>query len=445
MVKNLWKKLTNSSDGKGQVFYGLHFYPGVARYQEPGTEAFTVYLNEDTLRKMDPSFAGRPVFVLHVDSVEQDVDELRKEADGWAVESFYNPADGKHWVKFLMCSDRGLEAVQRGLRLSNCYVAKNYGPGGVWNGVAYDKEIIDGEYEHLAIVPNPRYDESVIMTPEEFKAYNDEKQAELRKLANANKANPPAKGDVPMKFDFFKRSKVENTADLEVMSVLLPKSKREVSLAKLINEADEVEMEKGKKKEGMEKAGEKMNAEPAEGVRAEKMKDAEQEGEGQKLMEAADPVKHYVDMDGKKMPVGELMDCYRDACAALHSMKQGDDSSMEDSVDERDDGKKPFDPAAQNEDEDQDLEHAHTPVPMSEDDKMGEKQALKLEKHEEGVVKDSRKKNAGSPPPQYKNAAAQALANAKAKSEFQSQGQADRMIFNSDRVSRGKKLFGSAG
>ena len=126
----------------GKIFYGMHFYPGVAEYREEGREPTRIFINENTIRRMSPSFAGRPIFVEHVEEVEQDIDELRKDADGYVIESFFNAADGKTWVKFIVTSQRGLDAIEKkGYRLSNAYVPKSYGAGGQWNGVDYEKEV----------------------------------------------------------------------------------------------------------------------------------------------------------------------------------------------------------------------------------------------------------------------------------------------------------------
>lgn len=233
------------NEAKGTVWYGMHFYPGCAEYQEPEKPAYRVLLKEPALRVMDPTFAGCPVFVQHVDEIETDINELRKEADGWVVESFFNQADGKHWAKFITCSDRAEQAIKRGMRLSNCYLPTKFISGGTWNGISYEREITDGEYEHLAIVPNPRYEESVIMTPDAFKAYNEQKLTELTKLANHNNNK---KGDWKMKLNWFKRQKVENSTELDGMCVILPKSHKEISIEKLINEADEMEMKKDEAK-----------------------------------------------------------------------------------------------------------------------------------------------------------------------------------------------------
>lgn len=222
-------------NSKGKIFYGMHFYPGVARYEEPNTEPLTVFINEDTIRKMGPTFAGRPIFVEHIEDVEPDINELRKEADGWVVESFFNQADGKHWAKFIIVSDRGFLAIQKGFRLSNAYLAQSYGNGGQWNGIDYQKEVTGGEFDHLAIVKHPRYEESIIMTPEEFKAHNNACVEGLQKFANS-------KGEKKMGLNIFKRTKVENSKDVSFDGLIieLPKSKKEILLTTLVEEYDKI-------------------------------------------------------------------------------------------------------------------------------------------------------------------------------------------------------------
>lgn len=208
----------------------MHFCPGVAEYREPDKDPYRIFLNEDTIRNMNPTFSGKPVFVRHVDEINMAT--LQNDADGWVVESFYNPTDGKTWAKFLVVSDKGHEAIRNGWRLSNAYIPKKFAGGGLWNGVQYAKEITDAEFEHLAIVHDPRYAESTILNPEQFKEYNEEKTLELKRVANN-------KGESSM-LKFFKKTKVENTLDIENTMVELPKSKKEVSLAQVINEMDAI-------------------------------------------------------------------------------------------------------------------------------------------------------------------------------------------------------------
>ena len=226
-------------NSQGKIFYGMHFYPGVAQYDPPNEESFRVFINEDTIRQMNPSFAARPVFVEHVDEVDEDVNELRNEADGWVIESFFNQADGKTWAKFIIVSDRGLAAIRRGYRLSNAYVPELRETKATWNGVDYQKVVTGGEFEHLAIVQNPRYEESVIMTPDEFKMYNEKLTGELKRLANSKEKKENSKMGLP-KLNIFRRQKLENekSVDLEGLIVELPKSKKEISLTKLVNDHD---------------------------------------------------------------------------------------------------------------------------------------------------------------------------------------------------------------
>ncbi len=313
-------------NSQGKIWYGLHFYPGVAEYRHEGKEPERVFLNENTLRKMDSTFQGRPVFVMHVDGVEQDINELRKDADGWVVESFFNESDGKHWVKFITVSDRAESAIRDGMRLSNAYYHTQTGAGGLWNGVEYSKEITNGEYEHLAIVPNPRYEESVIMTPDQFKKYNDDKRDEVKRIANSK-----SKGDSLMaKFSWFKKEKVENAGSYEALSVVLPESKKEVSIQDLISNADKMEKEKDKPK----------------------------------LVNAID----LVEVNGEPVTVQELVEAYK-------NMKDCNES--DDKKDKGEEGKK------ENEDEDDDE------AMENEDD--AEEELKKEEKKEE--KKENKKKN----------------------------------------------------
>lgn len=222
-----------------QVFYGLHMVPGLAEYREDG-DNLRILIKEETTKQMDATAAGKPFYVLHVEEV--DLDKLQVEAAGFAVESFFNKLDGMHWVKFLVVSDDGHEALRKGWKLSNAYKPKRMGPGGENHAVPYDKEVLEGEYEHFGIVPNPRYEESMVLTPEEFKAYNSKKEQELKVIANST--DEIIKGDSSMKLKFWEKKAVVNAKELDIenISVELPKSKKEKTISQLVNEMDEVEM-----------------------------------------------------------------------------------------------------------------------------------------------------------------------------------------------------------
>ena len=166
-------------------YYARHIKEGLVHYLENGKD--TLYLvKNDALKKMNKSFEGKPIYVRHVDSV--DMERLRETADGYVVKSFYNEFDGAWWAEIMVVSDAGHAAVKKGWAVSNCYSPTEYGDGGVYHDITYQKEVRNGAYEHLAIVPNPRYEEAVIMTPDDFQKYNEGKQQEINKLKNSKES-----------------------------------------------------------------------------------------------------------------------------------------------------------------------------------------------------------------------------------------------------------------
>lgn len=222
------------------IWYGLHFAEGVALYQRSQDESEMVYISDDTARSMNHSFAAKPVYIDHPESKDIDLDKLH-EIDGWVVESFYNKADGKHWVKFITVTEQAADAIKNGYKLSNAYFPTSEGgPAGEWHGVPYNRQITDAQYEHLAIVKEPKYSESIILTEEEFDKYNIQKQEEL---GNRFVNEKTKKGETSM-FEIFKREKVKDGIDIKSHSVILPKSKIEMSLERVINMADEEAIKK---------------------------------------------------------------------------------------------------------------------------------------------------------------------------------------------------------
>ena len=250
-----------------KTYYGLHFMEGVAEYSSPEDR---IFISESTAKQMDSTFQGIPVYVGHVDKVN--LEKLQEEADGYVVESFYNPKDGKHWAKFVVVSDRGHEAIANGWRLSNAYSIVKSAEGGRWHNVEYNTEVIEGRYTHLAIVQVPRYDESIILTPEQFKEYNEKKENELKQLTNSIEK----KGSKFM-FNFFKKDKIENSQEIADTTVIL-KNGQEMSvgaLVDLVNKQNEDE----KAKEELEK---KNAEEEAKKKEEEEKKNAEMEEEEKK-------------------------------------------------------------------------------------------------------------------------------------------------------------------
>jgi hypothetical protein len=208
---------------------------GVAEYRPPGEEPTRILLRENAIKAMDATFPGRPVFVDHVPEVN--IEKLGSPElipDGYVVESFFNKTDGKHWAKFVITTEKAQQAIDRGETLSNAYIVKASAPGDRWHNVDYSQEVMEAEYEHLAIVAKPRYEESIVLTPEQFKDYNAKKEAELTRLTNSKE-----EGLFTM-FKFFKREAVQNSKEIENAVVRLDSGK-EFTIEELAKYVERVE------------------------------------------------------------------------------------------------------------------------------------------------------------------------------------------------------------
>jgi len=194
------KEIIKNDFQNGQRFYALHMNEGVAEYRPPNEDMYRILIQEKICKQMDASFTGCPVYVGHVD------DETKDGVVGYVVKSFFNQADGRHWAELIITEDAGLNAIRKKYRVSNAYLPEDYAGGGKWHGVDYEREVMKGVYKHLALVDDPRYEETMVLTPDEFKLYNQNKELELKKLNNSKDSGEIKNKETPkMKFNIFKR------------------------------------------------------------------------------------------------------------------------------------------------------------------------------------------------------------------------------------------------
>jgi len=217
------------------VLYARHMHPGVARYDDE-----MILVDVEGMKAMAPSFAGKPVFVGHDSTVaafmQGSAPDMPEEVDGYVADCFYNEVDGWLWSKIIVTSDRAHEAVRNGWRVSNAYLPTDVSGAGQHLNVDYDRKIVNAEFTHLAIVPDPRYEEAVIMSPDAFKNYQADKRARLNELQNSKKTG------ANRMFKFFKTEKKEvNELDGDVMVEL--QNGKSVSLKEIINAVEEAEKE----------------------------------------------------------------------------------------------------------------------------------------------------------------------------------------------------------
>lgn len=378
------KKLITNAKSIPEVYFGMHFYPGVAEYAEAGKEPYRILLKEETIRKMNTTFPGRPFYVHHVDAV--DLDNLEDELDGVVVRSFYNAPDGKTWVEFVAISDEAKQRIREGWGLSNAYFPKgNFGPGGLWNGVEYEKEILDGEFEHLALVPNPRYDEfRKILTRDQFKEYNESLESELKRLQNSNNDQK----EKTMGLKLFKKTKVENSVDFESTMVELPLSKAQMSLVDLVAAHDKVLNMHGY----------------AAGEHMVKVNESEE-------MSVNDMVGKYNEMSAKMKEAEAAKNEGMDEDESMENGDEADDKDREEEIESK-----------KNDDEEQDLEYADKKsIGNKADKKVNEKEKKAAEKKEAGKKHFNTLKNA----------------------QHKTEEDAAPVYLMEDQVARGRDLYGS--
>lgn len=246
-----------------KTFYARHMLPGIARYENVNpvtkkTEEEHLFIDVDAMKQSAPSMVGKPIYVNHQ---KVNLDTLQDDADGYVTECFYNELDGWLWAKFLAVSDEAQTAVARKWSVSNAYLPKEWDGAGSHLNVDYDKKIRKHEFTHLAIVPNPRYEDAKIFTPEEFKAYQAEKRSELDELQNSK----PSEGHPMFKFFQKKDEELKNglPADADLSKIEIEVDGKRVALSEIINAVKKNDEDEAEKKKAKDEEDDKKNAKVA--------------------------------------------------------------------------------------------------------------------------------------------------------------------------------------
>lgn len=146
--------LYNASGVWPKLYSARFIEPGLARYSDIGT----LLIKKDALDNMAKSYVGKPV--VNVSHRDIALNDLRSQSDGYVTDVWYEPTDGWYYCSFLVLD----EATQRNCESKAYSVSCAYVPNsvsqdsGTWHNIPYDGEILNGEYSHLAIVDNPRYE-----------------------------------------------------------------------------------------------------------------------------------------------------------------------------------------------------------------------------------------------------------------------------------------------
>ena len=316
---------------------------GIISYVDSG--AGIAYLTKQTIDKIAPSLIGKPVVIRHQKVTP---DNSAKVAVGYVTGVHFDPADAWHYVDFLITSDK-VEAIDRedgcvvfkapdGQILdgvSGAYDVLNVGPGGVWHDIKFDGEIIDGSFTHLALVINPRYEETNQIREANFMLVNGKVATQMENATTA---------DLMRIVQGEQEGHDKAAKELLKMGVLLPESYSKKH-PELKNSQDYDAMFAKEKKEHPEFKDEdiekivqdhlkKQNSKEGSPMNIFKIFRKADNGKGIDIENAA------AEVDGKEVPMKDLIDTYK--------AEEKEKAAAKNAKDEEDKEKKKKDEEAEN-------------------------------------------------------------------------------------------------
>ncbi len=116
-------------------------------------------LTKETIDKFINTFIGVPVIIDHKDNITAD------DINGRIQNIWFSPEDGWYWCSGIITNEKAIELIEDGYNVSCQYAITQYIDNlenKLHNGNPYDKEILNGLAEHLAIVKTPRYEGAFI-------------------------------------------------------------------------------------------------------------------------------------------------------------------------------------------------------------------------------------------------------------------------------------------
>lgn len=146
-------------EGRGRHFVSRFIEAGLVSYEDQNAGVLKV--SKEALDKFIYSLVGCPVIIKHQRVKNNNVDDIRV---GVVSSVNFNPEDGWYWCEGVIWDSEAIKLIEDGWSVSCCFVmTESTGQSGEWHNMSYDDELTNGLFEHLAIVPNPRYEEATIL------------------------------------------------------------------------------------------------------------------------------------------------------------------------------------------------------------------------------------------------------------------------------------------
>lgn len=200
-------------EGKGRHFVSRFIEPGAVSYGKAGVLKVT----KEVLDKFIQSFVGCPIVIRHQNITNANADEKRV---GVVNGVWYDAKDGWFYCDGIIWNEDAIKKIENGWTVSCTYdMTDSTGESGEWHNIHYDDELLNGVFLHLAIVPNPRYEDATIKFNSKdrdndmlFKLFNG------KKIQNSNEETEMDKNALKNKLMEHINKAVKGKGDIEGQS-----------------------------------------------------------------------------------------------------------------------------------------------------------------------------------------------------------------------------------
>lgn len=153
----LGANISDEAKGKGRAFISRFIEAGLVHYAEFGD----VLITKETLDKFIYTMVGCPVIIMHKDIDDSNAD---KERVGVVSKVWYEPMDGWFYCEGIIWDKQAIDLIKNQQWNVSCtYDFESDFQKGSYHGKKYDMEFTGGEFLHLALVSNPRYERANIV------------------------------------------------------------------------------------------------------------------------------------------------------------------------------------------------------------------------------------------------------------------------------------------
>lgn len=144
-------------EGKGRHFVSRFIEPGAVSYGKAGVLKVT----KEALDKFVQSFVACPIIIKHKKLTKDNVDDERV---GVVNSVWFDANDAWFYCDGVIYDNDAIRKIENGWSVSCTYdMTESTGESGEWHNIHFDDELLNGVFQHLAIVPNPRYEDATII------------------------------------------------------------------------------------------------------------------------------------------------------------------------------------------------------------------------------------------------------------------------------------------